>query len=224
MRPRTRLPVALVLLITLAAVTAVPTAEAREPPTPVCGVCSVDTTVDGTHVAGGESELTIQLHENGSTTWVATIELTAGADAMAENDSLRRVVVDEAMGRSIAEPEDVRSGVDGETMTVRYRDAEAAERTVGTVVFTPLTPESPDGLFVAGGEGPRYLGVDRFTLRAPPGYELYGTGDGGRSGELVWTRNGTTERTYLDVTADPVAVDADTWLPGVRVWLARLLS
>lgn len=224
MRPRSPLQFAVVALLVLAAVGAVPTADARAPPTPVCGVCSVDTTVDGTHVAAGESELTVQIHENGSTTWVATVELADGANALAANDSLRRAVVDEGTGWSIAEPESVRSRVDGETLTVRYRDSEAAAAAAGAVVFTPLTPESPNAPFVSGGEGPRYLGVDRFTLRAPPGDDLHGAGEKTDSNELVWTRETENERTSLDVTSDPVAVDSDSPVPGFRVWLARLLT
>lgn len=224
MRPRSPLPIALCLLLAIAAVAAVPVVDARAPPTPVCGVCEFDTTVDGTHVAAGESELTVQIHENGSTTWVATVELTAGSDDLAGNDSLRRAVVEDAMDWSVAEPDDVRSSVDGETLTVRYRDAEAAETSVGTVVFTPLTPESPNVPLASGGEGPRYLGTDRFTLRAPPGYVLHGDATSGDSGELVWTRENGDERTYIDVTDDPVAVDADAGAPGVRTWFARLLS
>jgi hypothetical protein len=224
MRPRS-LPIALSLLLALAAVGAVPTADARAPPTPVCGVCSFDrTTVDGTTVAAGESELEISIRENGSTVWNARVELTAGADALAGNDSLRRAAVDEVMGRSIAEPEGVRSRIDGDTLVVRYRDDGATERRVGAVVFTPLTPEGPDRPFVSGGEGPRYLAADRLVLRAPPDYDLHGEADSTDSGTLVWTRENGTERTSLDVTADPVAVESDAGAPGVRTWFARLLS
>ncbi|KPN30612.1 hypothetical protein SY89_01348 [Halolamina pelagica] len=224
MRPRRSLHVVFALLLALAAVAAVPAADARAPPTPVCGVCSFDTTVDGTDVAADESELTVRIHANGSTTWIATVELARGAASMAENDSFRRAVVDEAMGWSVAEPEAVRSSVDDGTLTVRYRDDEAAERHVGAVVFTPLTPEGPNALFASGGEGPRYLGTDRFTLRAPAGYDLHGGGETGDAGELVWTRADGTERTSLDVSDDPVAVDADSAAPGIRTWFARLLS
>lgn len=225
MRPRSSLHLGFALLIAFAAVAAVPTADARAPPTPVCGVCSFDTTVDGTHVAAGESELAVWIHENGSTTWVATVDLTDGAEQVAGNDSLRRAVVDEATGRSIAEPESLRSSVDDGTLTVRYRDPDAASTQLGTVVFTPLTPEGPNTPFAMGGEGPRYLGTDRFTLHAPAGDDLHGGAETGGSDTLVWTRDGgENERTPLDVTADPVAVDADAGAPGVRAWFARLSS
>lgn len=218
------LPAAFVLLIMLAAVGAVPTADARAPPTPVCGVCSFDGVVDGTVVATDESQLVVSIHENGSTTWVAQIELSAGSDALAKNDSLRRAVVDEAMGRSIADPTAVQSQVDSDTLVVRYRDDEAAKRHVGTVVFTPLTPDGSGHPFASGGQRPRSLGTDRFTLRAPAGYDLYGQAESADSGVLVWTRANATERTSLDVAADPVAVDAEAGTPGVRTWFARLLS
>ncbi|MBP1985670.1 hypothetical protein [Halolamina salifodinae] len=224
MRPRSLPLIAVVLLLALAAVAAVPVADARAPPTPVCGVCSVDTTVDGAAVAAGESELTVSIHENGTTAWEARVELTAGSDVLAENGSLRRAVVDEAMGRSIADPEQVRSQMGGEALIVRYRDDGATERHVGAVVFTPLTPEGPSSPFAIGGEGPRYLGTDRFTLRAPAGYDLHGDAESTDSGTIVWTRENGSERTSLDVATDPVAVESDSGAPGVRTWFARLLT
>lgn len=224
MRPRSPLLVALSLLIVLAAVAAVPVADARAPPTPVCDVCSFDTTVDGTTVAAGESDLVISIHKNGSTTWIATVELTAGSEELARNESLRRAAVDEVMGWSVADPEDVQSGVDGETLTVRYRDTGATERHVGAIVFTPLTPEGPGSPFASGGEGPRYLGTDRLTIRAPQGYDLHGDADATESGALVWTGNESTEQTSLGATTDPVAVESDAGAPGVRTWFARLLT
>lgn len=225
MRPRTPLPVVLALLIALAAVAAVPMADARAPPTPVCGVCSFDrTTVDGTVVAAGDSALTVSIHENGSTTWEATVELTAGSDDLAGNDSLRRAAVDEVMGRSVADPAEVQSRIDGGSLVVRYRDSGAAERHVGAVVFTPLTPEGPDHPFAMGGEGPRYLGADRLTLRAPPGDDLHGGTNATEAGGLVWTGDAGAERTLLGVAADPVAVESDAEASGVRTWLARLLT
>lgn len=223
MRPRSTLPVAIVILLAITAVAAVPVTEARAPPTPVCGVCELDTTVDGTAVAAGESALTIKIHENGSTTWVAAVELTDGADAVAENDSLRRAVVAESVDAGIATPENVRSGTDGDVLTVRYRDSGVTERHAGALVFTPLTPEGPDRPFAMGGEGSRYLATDRLTLRAPQGYDVYGDADATESDGLVWT-NDSSDRRSLAVETDPVAVDADAGAPGVRTWVARLLS
>ncbi|RDI69902.1 hypothetical protein [Halopelagius longus] len=224
MRPHATTAVVIALLLALSAVAAVPSADARAPPTPVCGVCSLDRTApDGTPVTAGDSTLTVSLHENGSTTWRANVELASGSDALAENESFRRAVVEEVTRRSVADPEAIYSRIDGETLIVRYRDTGATESPAGTIVFSPLSPEGPDVPFAMGGEGPRYLGTDRFTLRAPPGYELRGdanAADGGRS--LVWTRDGD-ERTFLDVTDDPVAVDSDAVGPGIRAWVARLL-
>lgn len=224
MRPHGTVEVAFALLLALSAVAVVPAADARQPPTPVCGVCSLDRTApDGTPVVTGNSTLTVSLHGNGSTTWRARVELASGRDALAENESFRRTAVEEATRRSVADPEAVRSRIDGETLVVDYRDADAAESSAGALAFTPLSPEGPGVPFAAGGEGPRYLGTDRFTLRAPPGSELRGDADatdGGRS--LVWTRDGD-ERTHLDADDDPVAVGSDAVGPGLRSWVARLL-
>ena len=93
--PSTRRGLAVVLslvLLTGTLVAGVPVADARAPPTPLCGVCSdrLDESAERHDVAlsRGETDLVVQVHENGSTTWRATVELTAGADAL-DNETLR---------------------------------------------------------------------------------------------------------------------------------------
>lgn len=222
--------VATALLLLVASVAAVPVVNARAPPTPVCGVCTVDrTTSGGTDVVAGESSLTVTLHDDGSTTWEARVELAAGNDALAANDSLRRTVVSEAARDGIADPVDIDARVDDGTLIVEYRDPGAAERRLGVVVFTPLTPSSPDRPFVSGGEGPRYLGADRLIVRGPPGHEVRGDADASVSdGNLVLTRDAVgfddEGRAFVDVEADPVAVAAEAPLPSVRAWFARRLA
>lgn len=221
--------VATAVLLLMASVAAVPVVDARAPPTPVCGVCTLDQTMpDGTDVVAGESSMTVTLHDDGSTTWQARVELAAGNDALAANDSLRRTVVSEAARDGIADPADIDARVDDGTLIVDYRDPGAAERRLGVVVFKPLTPASPDRPFVSGGEGPRYLGADRLVVRGPPGHEVRGDADASVSdGTLVWTRDeiGSDDegRAFVDVEADPVAVAADAPLPAVRAWFARRL-
>lgn len=228
--PRNGIAVATAALLLMASVAAVPVADARAPPTPVCGVCTLDqTTPDGTDVVAGESSLTVTLHGNGSTTWEARVDLAAGSDALAANESLRRSVVDEAARDGIADPTDIDARVDDGTLIVDYRDPGAAERHLGVVVFTPLTPASPDRPFVSGGEGPRYLGADRLIVRGPPGYEIRGDADAsGSDRTLVWTRDeielDDAGRAVVNVEADPVAVAVDAPLPAVRAWFARRLA
>ena len=210
MGPRSLPAVVALLLLATAAFAAAPV-DARAPPTPVCGVCDLDrTTPSGERVTAGESSLTITVRANGSTT----------------NDSFRRAVAEEAAGDGVASPGDVDSRIDGETLVVEYRDPDAAERSVGTVVFTPLTPASPNRPMVSGGQGPRYLAADRLTVRTGPGLDVYGPAPASPSADrLVWTPNATDDATRpsLGVETDPVAVPQGAMAPGVRAWLARLL-
>lgn len=229
MRPRA-LPLLVALLLCVTAAVAVPAVDARAPPTPVCGVCELDRTMpSGERVAAGESSLTVTLHGNGSTTWEARVDLAAGGDALAANESLRRAVVTDAVRDGIAEAKDVDARVDGESLAVEYRDPNATERHLGAVVFTPLTPASPRVPFVIGGEGSRYLAADRLVVRGGPGWEVRGDAPGGESAaELVWSREAVgrddAERPPLDVDRDPVAVEEGAVLPGARARIARLLT
>lgn len=226
MRPRA-LPVIVALLLCVTAAVAVPVADARAPPTPVCGVCDLDRTApSGDPVVAGESALTVTLHENGSTTWLARADLAAGADALAANASLRRAVATAAARDGVAEPTEVDARVDGETLVVRYRDPGAAERAFGTTVFTPLTPASPNLPMVSGGEGARYLAADRLTVRAESGLVVCGSASAVESDDrLVWTADAGdapgSDRPALDVDRDPVAVGEDAIAPDVRAWIAR---
>ena len=227
MSPTRRLVSLLVLAVVLG-VAAAPSATARAPPTPVCGVCSdaLVTAADDRNVAveRGETALTVTVHENGTATWNATVRLRRGSAAL-EDDGLRRGVVEDATGRSIADATHLRSRVDGDTLEVTFRDPDAAESHFGAVVFTALVPDSPTLPFASGGEGPRYLGADRVTIRGPAEYRVYGDYAGatesGRS--VVWTRNGSAERTGVDGTKVTFA-PADPLLGGVRAWLARALA
>lgn len=229
MRPRA-LPLLVALLLCATAAVAVPAVDARAPPTPVCGVCDLDrTTPSGERVVAGESELTVTVHANGSTTWRARADLAAGADALAANESLRDAVGVEAAGDGIADPRDVTARLDGETLVVEYRDPGAAERSAGAIVFTPLTPASPNMPMVSGGEGPRYLTADRLTVRAAPGLVVRGSAAANATERrLVWTPetvNGPdADRPTLVVDRDPVAVEEGATLPGPRAWIARLLA
>ncbi|TKX87235.1 hypothetical protein EXE43_04300 [Halorubrum sp. SS5] len=228
MRPRP-LPLLVALLLCATAAVAVPAVDARAPPTPVCGVCDLDrTTPSGERVVAGESELTVTIHANGSTTWRARADLSAGADALAANESLRDAVAAEAADDGVADPRGVTARLDGETLVVDYRDPNATDRSLGAVVFTPLTPAAPGAPFVIGGEGSRYLAADRLTVRGEPGWAVRGDAPGGSDAELVWPRETAdaddAERLSLDVDRDPVAVEAGAVLPGPRAWIARLLA
>lgn len=229
MRPRTLAAVTAFLLL-VAGISAAPAADARAPPTPICGVCDVDrTTSNGTPIVAGDSSLTIAVHGDGSTTWAARVDLEAGVDALSANEFLRRAVVDDTVDDGIADPDDVDSRIDGDTLLVDYRDSGATERHLGVVVFTPLTPASPSAPFVIGGEGPRYLGTDRLVVRGDSGWTVRGAANANDpAGRLVWTREAGDPdddgRVFVGVTRDPVAVEVGSVLPGLRARIGRLLT
>ena len=229
MSPNRRIAAILVLAVVLLGVTSVSSVAARAPPTPVCGVCSdaLETAADDRNVAveRGETALTVTVHENGTTTWNATVELHRGSDTL-ENDSLRRAVVEDATDRSIADATDLRSRVDGDTLEVTFRDPDAAESHFGAVAFTALVPDSPTLPFASGGEGPRYLGADRVTIRGPAGYRAYGDYRGatesGRS--VAWESDASAERTYVEGGPKVAFVPENGLVAGVRAWAARALA
>ena len=94
--PSTRRLGPIILVILVAIPVAVSPVTAKAPPEPVCGVCTSSLEEAGeTHgvpLERGESTMTIQLSQNGSAEFVASVELTEGADRLT-NDSLRDTIV-----------------------------------------------------------------------------------------------------------------------------------
>lgn len=114
---------------------------ATAPPQAACGVCTevLDRTAadQGVTLTRGNSKQVIEVYENTSTRWTATVRLTDGADAL-RNASLRRSIVSKTLARArmVAEPTHVSSQLSGETLTVSYRDPDAAETDGDAIVFT----------------------------------------------------------------------------------------
>lgn len=208
----------------------VPTADARAPPTPLCGACSdrLDESADrhGVDLSRGETTLVVQVHENGSTTWRATVELTAGADRL-RNATLREQIVESAVSRGVGDPTDIQSRLDGETLLVTHRDRTATSRHLGVLVFTPVVPDSPSVPGAIGGEGARYVGADRVTVTAPPGWHTTG------GYEYATTQHDTVEWTGSDDDGDrrfiegehpPTMVPDGALFPNIRTTIARWLG
>lgn len=152
---------------------------ATAPPQAACGVCTevLDRTAadQGVTLTRGNSKQVIEVYENTSTRWTATVRLTDGADAL-RNASLRRSIVSKTLARArmVAEPTHVSSQLSGETLTVSYRDPDAAETDGDAIVFTRFHATSPQDPSVMGGEGTPYLGANTVELRAPSGYTVAG--------------------------------------------------
>jgi hypothetical protein len=219
---------AVVLALALLTGALVPVADARAPPTPLCGVCSdrLDESAERHDVAltRGETDLVVQVHENGSTTWRATVELTAGAAAL-DNGTLREEVVESAVQRGVGRPTDVESRLDGGTLVVTHHDRNATSRHLGVLVVTPVVPDGPDVPGVIGGEGPRYVGADRVTVDAPPGHRVTGGYEYATASDdrVVWT-GGDGERQFLSAENPPTVVADDALFPNLRTTVARWLG
>lgn len=229
--PSTRSTLSVVLALALvgtALLAGVPTVDARAPPTPLCGVCSerLDESAERHDVdlTRGETDLVVQIHENGSTSWRATVELTAGAEAL-DNETLRAAVVDSAVQRGVGDPTDVQSRLDGDTLVVTHRDRNATARHLGVLVFTPVVPDSPGVPWAIGGEGARYVGADRVTVTAPPGYRVTGGYEYATTqpGTVEWTGGDDDSRRFIEGEHPPTMVPDGSLFPNVRTTVARWL-
>lgn len=169
----------LVCLLLILTVGCTASGLARAPPQAACGICTDALDQAGANhgvtLTQGQSKLVIQVYENTSTRWTATVELTDGAGAL-QNDSLRRAIVSEVFDRArmVAEPTHVTSHLSGQSLIVSYRDPGAAETQDDTIVFTRFHATEPQSPFVVGGEGTPYPGADTAVLRAPSGYTVTG--------------------------------------------------
>ncbi|WP_049893589.1 hypothetical protein [Halogranum rubrum] len=155
--------VGVALLCTLL-VSSVAPAVAAPPPEPFCQC--------GDAIEGGAaahaldltvttSTATVQVHENGSATWVVRATTDADAATMArlrENATLRDSVVDGAAPGTL-----VSSAVDGDTVVARFRDGQFVEPSVGVLRSAAFTNHPERHLRLAS------LGTDELTVVAPEG-------------------------------------------------------
>ncbi|QLG64101.1 hypothetical protein HUG12_17510 [Halorarum salinum] len=209
----------------LVGVLAVPAAvDARAPPQAACGVCTDaldDAAGDrGVALERASSEMTIRVDGNGSAAWTARVALAEGADALRDN-SVREAVVADARHGTLADPDAVRSRMEGDTLVVSYRTDDDAEREAGVLLFTGFHATGPTMPFAMGGPGPAYPGADELTLRGPPNTAVEGEYDGAANGgaEVRWTdADADVDRSTVVAFAPEEARFA-----GVRTRLARLL-
>ncbi|SDX15800.1 hypothetical protein SAMN05443574_11634 [Haloarcula vallismortis] len=148
--------------------TAMP-AGAAPPPRPLCDACgdSFESTADahGVSVTVTQSNATVAVHTNGSATWVVHNRLS-GSDGIARlraNESLRTAIADRAMW----DTELLSANVSGDgVMTLRYREADFAEQSVGGTVRTGEFTEAHGYRNLDG------LGADRLAVVAPDGMRV----------------------------------------------------
>ncbi|EMA04624.1 hypothetical protein C437_13795 [Haloarcula vallismortis ATCC 29715] len=144
-------------------------AGAAPPPRPLCDACgdSFESTADahGVSVTVTQSNATVAVHTNGSATWVVHNRLS-GSDGIARlraNESLRTAIADRAMW----DTELLSANVSGDgVMTLRYREADFAEQSVGGTVRTGEFTEAHGYRNLDG------LGADRLAVVAPDGMRV----------------------------------------------------
>lgn len=218
----------LVLLIGFASPAIVDTATAKAPPEPVCGVCTEsleEAAADhGVSLERGQSEMTVQLSQDGTADLFARVELESGADQL-RNDSLREAIVRDVSYVLVEERQDLRTAIEDGELRVRYSSRDLAHSTLGVVQFDGFHITGAP-LFAVGGEGSPYPGADVLRLRAPPGYRLQGT-HGDHSNETTVRWDGDSHERYAghieeDITISFVPKQAR--FPRVRVRTATVLD
>jgi hypothetical protein len=237
----TRRPTVLALTLTALAVAALlvapapmtETADARAPPQPACAVCT--DALDGAAaerdvpVDRGDGSLTVAVHDNGTATWTARVDLHDGVEEL-RNDSLRTEIVEQVVtGRSDLDVTAIRSRLQGATLVVSYRSRAAVTESAGALVFEGVRASGAPP-FAVGGEGTWYVGADSFSIVGPPDHVVRATPSEGTvdtaGGAVHWTGGGRDGdgRTTIDRSLRPAFVPDGATFPGVRAGLARLLS
>ncbi|WP_251341717.1 hypothetical protein [Haloplanus halophilus] len=141
-------------------------ATASPRPVPVCSPCErgfVSAAQTHDHPVRIErSTATMRVHRNGSATWTVENRLNdSAAAAFRENATLRRSVAEDAV--SIHDARLLSTGVDGDTVRLRYRTPTVATDAPGGVLRVGYFRDDPGAMVRAG------LGADRLTLVAPEG-------------------------------------------------------
>ena len=168
---RVALPIALLITISLL-LTAVVPAVASPQPDPVCGTCgsSFEQSAEqqGLAVNVTHSTATVQIHANGSATWIATNRVNeSAATRLSENPALLEQIARGAATEGWGLPNVYDNGevtfqsasIDGRTVTIQFRDPDAGERHLGVLVV--------DYLHSDGVRGGWILNADQFTLVGP---------------------------------------------------------
>lgn len=163
------LRVALCCLVVATLVGSVVPVAGAPPPRPLCDACgdSFEETAElkGITVGVERSDATITVHENGSATWVVRNRLgdSPGVERLRANASLRADIAERAMRD--AEFLDANLSSAG-VLTMRYRDPDFAERSVGGVLRSGAFTESYGYRNLEG------LGADRLVVVAPDGMQV----------------------------------------------------
>ena len=169
MVPRRLHQLALLCLVCAPLLGAAMPAGAAPPPRPLCDACgdSFESTAEfhGVSVTVTHSNATVAVHDNGSATWVVHNRLASsdGAARLRANESLRTAIADRAMWDTELLSTNVS---DDGVITLRYREADFAEQSVGGTVRTGEFTEAYGYRNLDG------LGADRLVVVAPDGMRV----------------------------------------------------
>ncbi|WP_367175133.1 hypothetical protein [Haloarcula rubripromontorii] len=169
MAPYQRHHLALLCLVCTSLLCIAVPAGAAPPPRPLCDACgdSFESTAEshGVSVAVTHSNATVTVDNNGSATWVVHNRLssTEGTTQLRENESLRAAIADRAMWDAAL----LSANVSGDgVITLRYREADFAEQSIGGTVRTGEFTEAYGYRNLDG------LGADRLVVVAPDGMRV----------------------------------------------------
>jgi hypothetical protein len=193
------------LITTSLLLTAVAPAVASPQPDPVCGACGSSfediAEKQGVAVNVTHSSATVQIHANGSATWLVTNRLNeSAATRLSENSALLDRVARGAATEGWGLPHVYNDGevtfqsasIDGRTVRIRFRDPDAGKRHLGVLVVDYLHSEGVRGGWI--------LNADRFTLVGPS------------EAVVVNDPEVTIDREYTPANAVPEVMDGNvTW-------------
>lgn len=225
MRPRTVL-LALLAVTTLAA-PVVPVAASPQP-TPVCPVCGGalewTTDADGLNLSTTASTAEVRVHRDGTATWTVTNRLsneTTVEHLRADPERLDALVAEALRYGRIEGTEATEATLarDG-TMTVTFRDPDAARREAGTLVVEYVHSRGYETWLVVTADRVAVVAPANWTVaNDPPG----ATVDGRRA---TWSGDGSApvyETPRVDRDAYVVFAPEDAELAGGRASLAALV-
>ena len=148
---------------------------AAPPPRPLCDACgdTFESTAEshGVSVTVTHSNATVAVNNNGTATWVVHNRLSnaEGVARLRANESLRTAIADRAMW----DTELLSANVSGDgVITLRYREADFAQQSVGGTVRTGEFTEAYGYRNLDG------LGADRLVVVAPDGMRVERAIDG----------------------------------------------
>lgn len=220
--------VALALLLAIAIALGSAPIDAREPPQPVCAVCTDEldeaASDHGVTLVRGDSEMTVRPLPNGSSQVEARVTLERGAPSLTD-EQVRQAIVADVRPGVFEQREGIETSLEDDDLVVTYSVPGTAHTTLGVLRFDAFVANGSPPL-TGGGEGTPYPGADTLRMQAPEDYRIYGShGDVSNRSTIVWYGD-SHEQFAEPMDRDKVVSFArtDSVLPRVRVKLAAAID